>query len=97
MAEPGRGVHDVGGLAGEALDHHEHELAFWEKRVDALMMVLLGKYQVFTVDELRRGSIIARYHLDLCPQVGLGILYSSTFPRKLLNDSRKYSVDQKLE
>ena len=55
MAEPGRGVHDVGGMPGEPLDRHEHDLVFWEKRVDALLMLLVGKHRVLTVDELRRG------------------------------------------
>lgn len=55
MSEPGRGVHDVGGLPGGAVDRHEHEPAFWEKRVDALLMLLVGKHRVMTVDELRRG------------------------------------------
>ena len=55
MGEPGRGVHDVGGLAGEALELGEYEHEFWEKRVDAMLMLLVGKYQVLTVDELRRG------------------------------------------
>ncbi len=55
MSEPGRGVHDIGGLGGDALDRSEHEHEFWEKRVDALMMLLVGKYEILTVDELRRG------------------------------------------
>ena len=55
MSELGRGVHDVGGLPGEALNRDEHELAFWEKRVDALLMLLVDKQGVMTVDELRRG------------------------------------------
>jgi len=55
MSEPGRGVHDVGGLPGGALDRSEHDPAFWEKRVDAMLMLLVGKHGVMTVDELRRG------------------------------------------
>jgi hypothetical protein len=41
MAEPGRGVHDLGGLPAGPVDRAEHDYALWEKRVDALM-VLLG-------------------------------------------------------
>ena len=55
MSEPGRSVHDVGGLPGEAIDRHEHEPEFWEKRVDAMLMLLVGKYRILSVDELRRG------------------------------------------
>ena len=53
----GRAVHDIGGLAGLAapIDRHEHELSLYEKRVDALVMLLGGpKRQCFKIDALRR-------------------------------------------
>ena len=46
--------HDLGGLEGGPVDRGEHDHAPWEKRVDALM-VLLGRQRILTVDELRRG------------------------------------------
>ena len=54
--DPGRGVHDMGGLPAGSVDRAEHAHAPWEKRVDALM-VLLGspERRVITVDQLRRG------------------------------------------
>jgi len=54
--DPGRGVHDMGGLPAGSIDRAEHAHAPWEKRVDALM-VLLGspERRVITVDQLRRG------------------------------------------
>ena len=56
MAEPGRGVHDMGGLSAGPVDRAEHDYALWEKRVDALMMLLGGqKRGIIKVDELRRG------------------------------------------
>jgi hypothetical protein len=47
--------HDVGGLlpAGP-VERREHEHEPWEKRVDALLRLLLAK-RVMTLDELRRG------------------------------------------
>ena len=48
------GPHDVGGRIGPAVErdeHHEH--ALWERRVDA-MMVLLSQRDLLVVDELRR-------------------------------------------
>lgn len=45
--------HDMGGLPAGAIDLHEHELAAWEKKVDALLRLLLAK-EVITLDELRR-------------------------------------------
>ena len=48
-----RGVHDIGGLPSGAVQATEHDYALWEKRVDA-MMVLLSKKGHLTVDELRR-------------------------------------------
>ena len=48
-----RGVHDIGGLPAGEVMLAEHDYALWEKRVDALM-VLLSKKKLLTVDELRR-------------------------------------------
>ena len=46
--------HDMGGLEAGRVDREDHDKAPWEKRVDALM-VLLGKNKLLFVDELRRG------------------------------------------
>jgi hypothetical protein len=48
-----RGMHDMGGLAAGPVEATEHDYALWEKRVDALL-VLLSKKGHITVDELRR-------------------------------------------
>jgi len=48
-----RGVHDMGGLPAGKVEANEHDYALWEKRVDALM-VLLSRKGHLTVDELRR-------------------------------------------
>ena len=51
----GRAIHDVGGLPGGPIDRAEHELTLYEKRVDALLMLLAGpKNAAFRVDALRR-------------------------------------------
>ena len=49
-----RGYHDIGGLPLGDIDRSEHDYAMWEKRVDA-MLVLLSKKGIITVDELRWG------------------------------------------
>ncbi len=49
----GHMVHDVGGLDFGPVDRAEHALSYYEKRVDALLMLLAGR-QVFRVDALRR-------------------------------------------
>ena len=62
MLEVGaRGHHDMGGLpAGEVeYEEHDEELSYsdWERRVDALMMILSGirgPKRMITVDELRK-------------------------------------------
>ena len=48
-----RGIHDMGGLPAGTVAPTEHDYALWEKRVDALL-VLLTKKGLMTVDELRR-------------------------------------------
>jgi len=49
-----RGYHDIGGLDAGAIDPSQHAHELWEKRVDALL-VLLSRKGVMTVDELRLG------------------------------------------
>ena len=46
--------HDMGGQPAGSVDPSEQAPAPWEKRVDALM-VLLSRRGILTVDELRRG------------------------------------------
>jgi hypothetical protein len=46
--------HDMGGAPAGPVASHEHEFEPWEKRVDAILRVLLAK-EVLTLDELRRG------------------------------------------
>jgi hypothetical protein len=48
-----RSHHDMGGLPAGRVEPSEHEYALWEKRVDALMM-LLSQKRLLKVDELRR-------------------------------------------
>lgn len=48
-----RGIHDIGGQPAGPVEATEHDYALWEKRVDA-MLVLLSKKGLITVDELRR-------------------------------------------
>ena len=48
-----RDWHDMGGLDAGAVERGEHDCDLWEKRVDALL-VLLNSRGLFTVDALRR-------------------------------------------
>jgi hypothetical protein len=53
--DPPRGSHDMGGLPAGTVEPAEHDYALWEKRVDALMVLLSHKdRRLITVDELRR-------------------------------------------
>src|SRR5205823_4096693 len=55
MADPARAHHDMGGLPAGPVKAVEHDYALWEKRVDAVMMLLSHKdRRLITVDELRR-------------------------------------------
>ena len=56
MADAGRMHHDMGGRDAGPVDQGGHSHPEWEKRVDALMMLLSNsKRRVIGVDELRRG------------------------------------------
>jgi hypothetical protein len=46
--------HDMGGAPAGPVEPNEHAVEPWEKRVDAILRVLLAK-GVLTLDELRRG------------------------------------------
>ncbi len=52
-----RGHHDMGGLPAGRVEPVEHDYAEWERRVDALMVLLTGvrgERKLMTVDELRK-------------------------------------------
>ena len=52
-----RGHHDMGGLPAGKVERTEHDYADWERRVDALMVLLSGirgGRKLMTVDELRK-------------------------------------------
>ena len=52
-----RGHHDMGGLPAGKVERDEHDYELWERRVDALMMLLggvKGAKRLITVDELRK-------------------------------------------
>jgi Nitrile hydratase beta subunit len=50
-----RSHHDMGGLPAGAVERSEHAHALWEKRVDALMVLLSApSRRLLRVDELRR-------------------------------------------
>jgi hypothetical protein len=50
-----RAMHDMGGLPAGAVERDEHDPSFAERRVDALMMLLMSPAKsLFNVDEMRR-------------------------------------------
>jgi hypothetical protein len=50
-----RSHHDMGGEPAGPVERTEHDYALWEKRVDALLVLLSRKdRRLITVDELRR-------------------------------------------
>ena len=51
----GRAVHDVGGLELGPIDREEHDLALWEKRTDAMLILLRdNKRRILSTDSHRR-------------------------------------------
>ena len=48
-----RGYHDLGGESAGPVSREEHDLAQWEKRVEALL-VLLSRKGLLRIDENRR-------------------------------------------
>ena len=54
MDAPDHRHHDLGGRPAGVCTRDEHEYETWEKRVDALVVLLNYKCGKLTVDELRR-------------------------------------------
>jgi len=55
VLDPHRSHHDMGGLPAGTVVAAEHDFAIWEKRVDALLVLLSNrKDPLVSVDELRR-------------------------------------------
>ena len=51
-----RGIHDLGGLPAGPVDLEERDPGYWEKRIDAIRLLLADrKRRLITVDEMRRG------------------------------------------
>ena len=50
-----RSHHDMGGQPAGPVERTEHDYSMWEKRVDALLVLLAGQdRKLMTVDELRK-------------------------------------------
>ncbi|MEL6297807.1 MAG: ScnB-like protein [Pseudomonadota bacterium] len=48
-------VHDVGGLDFGPIDREDHDLAQWERRVDAMLILLVSPAKrAFAIDAMRR-------------------------------------------
>ena len=60
---PPIGPHDLGGLPGGDIDRGEHDAAFWERQVDAMVMLMFRKDAMIDAAQLRRG--IEALHSDV--------------------------------
>lgn len=54
MTDPS-GPHDIGGLAAGAVDRTEHDTAWWEWQIDAMIRLALKKGLITDFAELRDG------------------------------------------
>jgi hypothetical protein len=57
-----RGIHDMGGMPAGPIDRDDHIPTTFERRVDALMMLMIGPDGLFRADALRRA--IEAYNED---------------------------------
>ena len=53
-SETGRRWHDMGGDDAGPISQDEHDFALWEKRVDAMLVLLATKKHAFKIDAMRR-------------------------------------------
>ncbi len=52
---PRIGPHDLGGLPTAEIDRSEHDIAFWEQRIDAMVSLLAKKGIITDWAQLRQG------------------------------------------
>ena len=51
-----RSHHDMGGLEADHIQYNEHDYEFWEKNVDAMLVLLTSMSpKLMSVDQLRKG------------------------------------------
>ena len=55
QAETPRKPHDLGGLPAGPVDRDEHELAYWERRIEAMISLCFAKGVLQDVAQLRQG------------------------------------------
>jgi hypothetical protein len=77
-----RGYHDIGGLSLGRIDMTQRDYALWEKRVDA-MLVLLSNKGLITTDELRLG--IESLDADVYERLGYYERWIASVTRALVN------------
>ena len=53
--ETPRKPHDLGGLPAGPVDRDEHELAYWERRIEAMISLCFAKGVLKDVAQLRQG------------------------------------------
>lgn len=83
----GRAAHDVGGLDFGPIDRTEHDLALWEKRTDAMLILLVGaKRSAFRIDAMRR--VIEDY--------GQQEYDSTTYYQKWIRAIRNLLIEQEI-
>jgi hypothetical protein len=63
-----RGYHDIGGLPLGPIDRSEHDYALWEKRVDAMLVLMV-----------RKGLITLDQHRHAIETMGVGIYETTTY------------------
>ena len=69
------------------IDRHDHDLALWEKRTDAMLILLVGtKKNAFTIDAMRR--VIEDY--------GQQEYDATTYYEKWIRAIRNLVVEQKI-
>ena len=49
------GPHDLGGMDGDVVDRAEHDLAYWERQVDAMIFLLRDRGIMKEISQLRDG------------------------------------------
>ena len=61
-----RGNHDMGGLTAGEINKNEHDYALWEKRVDAIMMLLTNDLRIIIPQSYSKSLTNTKPHNLIC-------------------------------
>lgn len=97
MSADPRKPHDLGGLPAGPTDRAEHELAYWEQRIDAMVSLCFRKGVLQDAAELRDG--IESLSPDAYEKLSYYERWAASLARRLVDKNilSRQEIDERIE